>query len=78
MRDETRKEWERFLTGKWQLEMPQQEGRFPVQPRNDAGFPIYAGDWGVEVIYKDPRTGNFKSVHDWGGFWWSEPFPRKL
>lgn len=59
--------WETFLSGHWQRDVPQKSGNYPVATRDklDAGF---------RVVYLHP-DGEYRSVYEHGGWWWSEPLP---
>ncbi len=61
------KEWEAFLNGHWQKEIPQKEGLYPTAARNGDR----AHDKVVYYFYDryEPAPG------PWSGWWWSEPFP---
>jgi hypothetical protein len=65
----TKEKWNKFLQGHWQREKPLVEGLYPLATLDGD----LTSDKGI--IYKDPETGNMKSVRTWGGFWWSEPVP---
>lgn len=67
--------WQKFLSGKWQDNMPNKAGTYPVKSINnnipDEGFTFM-------TIYQNPDNRLFKSVHSWGGLWWSESMPNEL
>jgi hypothetical protein len=59
-------EWQRFLLGRWQREMPSRPGRYPVADRagNHSGY--------VTIVL---NKGKAESVQFWDGWWWSEAEP---
>lgn len=63
-----RVEWLAFLEGRWQKELPNQAGLYFRRTRD--GFP-----GGTDLVYQDPHTREYRSVHSWGGDWWSKPIP---
>jgi hypothetical protein len=54
--------------GKWQREMPTEEGVYFVRARD---VPVGQN---MITLYKDPE-GKIKSTQSWGGWWWSKPIP---
>lgn len=65
MTDELRAEWDTFLNGHWQKEMPKKVGEYPLATLD--------GELGGRgLVY---FAGGFRSVHTWRGWWWSEPIP---
>lgn len=69
-------EWTRFLGGKWQKDMPKQSGRFPVKAF--AGEGKTEESYSFAIVFEDQVTHEHRSVHSWGGLWWSEPIPDEL
>ena len=67
--DKWKEEWIRFLNGKWQKEVPKKPGRYPQA----LAWGEYQGDMGL--IYEHPKKG-LVVIKEWGGWWWSEPFPK--
>lgn len=61
--------WTRFLDGRWQQEMPERIGEYPVATRS--------GDLGeTRIVYRhEGKLHVANSVSGWGGWWWSEPLP---
>lgn len=59
-------EWKRFLSGKWQKEMPTKPGTYPIADRlgNHAGYNTVVLNKGIP-----------QSVQQWEGWWWSAPQP---
>lgn len=70
--DAFRNAMEGFMRGEWTLEMPQKPGSYPVYARHSQCSWHFHG---IINIYEDPKTGEMKSTTNWGGWWWSEPFP---
>ena len=62
-------EWEQFLTGHWQRELPKVEGRYLLATKQ--GEPTSE----TVVVYRDPRTCDIRGQKSWGGWYWSEPTP---
>lgn len=60
-------DWQKFASGKWQKEMPQQEGNFPIANRDGVIFPVPKNIRNIDGIFY-PRS-------PWHGWWWSEPMP---
>ncbi len=62
-------QWQKFLNGKWQKEMPIKPGNYPIADRlgNDAGYNLI-------ILNK----GKPESIKNWQGWWWSEPQPPLL
>lgn len=69
-------EWNRFIAGKWQKEMPQKSGKYPVKSFRKENETM-AG-YSFEVVFEDRVTHECRSVHSWGGLWWSEPLPDEM
>lgn len=59
-----------FARGHWTRERPTKPGFYPV-----CGVGSSPGNERV-LAYTDPRTGSVSLVTPWGGWFWSEPFPK--
>jgi hypothetical protein len=60
-------EWQRFMSGYWQKEIPRRPGLYPV------AFLDGAQDLSGRLVYM--HKDEPKSDVGWDGWWWSEPYP---
>lgn len=65
--------WENFAAGYWQKEVPTRVGKYPTADRD--------GNQASDIMVVQLANGEIKSTHkiqfkcEWGGWWWSEPYP---
>lgn len=69
MDEDLRAQWERFLNGHWQLEVPQKPGKYPTKHLTK--------DWQYpDIVVYEHLDGTYHSTTpDFGGYIWSEPRP---
>ncbi len=61
-------EWQEFLNGHWQREIPQKDGLYPT-----ADFT--GTETGLIVVYQNQKTMVFSTPRPWQGWFWSVAYP---
>ena len=88
MDDKQQAEWDRFYSGKWQREMPEVVGLYPIATRQGEHAGTTHIVWNPkEEAYFTPQFMRTKKGElltpvyngtSWGGYWWSEPLPDRF